>query len=53
VNGFNVVYQQFIAVYNSGCQNCCKWSRLKLGFNVPVHRGTMLQMNIIPYSVIF
>jgi len=22
-DGFNVVYQQFIAVYKSGCQICC------------------------------
>jgi len=31
VIGFNVVYQQFRAMYDSGCQNCCNWSRLKLG----------------------
>jgi len=29
---FNVVYQQFIAMYDSGCQICCNWSRLKPGF---------------------
>jgi len=32
-----VVCQQFIAVYDSGCQICCNWSRLKSGFNVPCH----------------
>jgi len=30
--GFNVVYQQFTALYDSGCQTCCNWSRLKPGF---------------------
>jgi len=34
VNGFNVVYQQFITVYDRGCQVCCNWSRLKSGFKV-------------------
>jgi len=29
VNGFNIVYQQFIAMYDSGCQIWCNWSRLK------------------------
>jgi len=29
VIGFNVVYQQFRAMYDSGCQICCNWSRLK------------------------
>jgi len=33
VNGFNVVYQQFISMYDSGCQICCIWSRLKSGLN--------------------
>jgi len=28
VSGFNVVYQQFIAMYISGCQICCNLSRL-------------------------
>jgi len=32
VNGFNIVYQEFIAMYDSGCQIFCNWSRLKLGF---------------------
>jgi len=27
---FNIVYQQFIAMYDSGCQICCNWSRLEL-----------------------
>jgi len=30
MNGLNVVYQQFIAMYDSGWQNCCNcpdWSR--------------------------
>jgi len=26
--GFNVVYQQFRAMYDIGCQICCNWSRL-------------------------
>jgi len=29
MNGFNVIYQQFIAMYASGCQICCRWSRHK------------------------
>jgi len=37
VNGINVVYQQFIAVYNSGCQICCNGSRLKPRFKVPAN----------------
>jgi len=28
----NVVYQQFRAMYDSGYQICCNWSRLKVGF---------------------
>jgi len=32
LNRFNIVYQQFRAMYNSGCQICCNWSRLKPGF---------------------
>jgi len=44
VIGFNVVYQQFKAMYNSGCQICCNWSR-------PSHRSTMPQINMIPHPV--
>jgi len=40
--GFNIVYQQSIVMYDSSCQICCNWSRLKLGFNVPAHWSTML-----------
>jgi len=29
VNNFNVVYQQFIAMYDSGCRICCNWSILQ------------------------
>jgi len=29
VNGFNVVYQKFMAMGDSGCQICCNWSRFK------------------------
>jgi len=47
VNVFNVVYQQFIAMYDRGCQICCNWSRLKPGFNVPVHQSIMSQINMI------
>jgi len=32
VNGFNVIYQQFRAMYDSCCQICCNWSRFKPGF---------------------
>jgi len=32
VNGFKVVYQRLIAMYDSGCQICCNWTRLKPGF---------------------
>jgi len=35
VNGFNIIYHQFIALYDSGCQIYCNWSRIKPGFNVP------------------
>jgi len=49
VIGFNVIYQQFRAMYNSGCQTCCYWSRLKPGFNVLTHRSTMPQINMIPH----
>jgi len=31
VNGFNVVNQPFIAMYNNGCHICYNWSRLKPG----------------------
>jgi len=41
VNGFNVVYHQFIAMYDSGCQICGNWSRLKPALYVPAHRSTM------------
>jgi len=40
VNGFNIVYQQFITVYGSGCQIFCNWSRLEPGFKLPAHRST-------------
>jgi len=51
VSGFNVVYQQFIVMYVSGCQFCCNWSRLKPAFNVQAHRSTMPQINMIPHPV--
>jgi len=28
MNRINIIYQQFIAIYNSGCQIWGKWSRL-------------------------
>jgi len=37
VIGFNVVYQQFKDMYDSGCQICCNWSILKLGFKLSAH----------------
>jgi len=43
VNRFNAIYQQFIAMYDSGCQIYCNWSRL-----IP---GIMPQINMIPHSV--
>jgi len=52
MNAFNVVYQQFIAMYDSGCQIFCNWSRLKPGFKVPAHRSTMPQINMILHPVI-
>jgi len=51
VNVFNVVYQQFISMYESACQICCNRSRLESGFNLPAHRTTMPQINMIPYPV--
>jgi len=35
--GVNVIYQQFIAMYDSGCQICYNWSSLKLVFKSPEH----------------
>jgi len=46
MNGFNVVYQQFIALFDSG-QICSNWSRLKPGFDVRVHSSTMPKINMI------
>jgi len=48
VDGFNVVYQQFIAIYDSGCQICCNWSRFKPGYKVAAHRSIMPWINMIP-----
>jgi len=39
VIGFNVVYQQFRAMCDSGCQICCNWSRFRPGFKMPAHRS--------------
>jgi len=33
VNGFSVVYQQFIAMYDSGCQICCNWCSRTLKYH--------------------
>jgi len=43
VNGFNVIYKQFIAMYDGGCPICCNWARREPGFVVqhtelPYHR---------------
>jgi len=35
--GFMVVYQQCIAMYDSGCQICCNWSRLMPDFKLSAH----------------
>ena len=51
VIGFNIVYQQFRAMYDTGFQICCNWHRLNPGFNVPVHQNTMPQINMIPHPV--
>jgi len=51
VNRFNVVYQQFIVMYDSGCWICFNWSILKLGFKVKVQQSTMLQINMIPHPL--
>jgi len=50
VNGFNVVYEQFVAMYDSGCQ-ICNWSTLKPDFKVPAQRSTILQIIMIPHPV--
>jgi len=34
-DGIYIVYQQFIVMYDSGCQICCNWSRLNPVFKVP------------------
>jgi len=34
-------------MYDSGCQICCNWSRLKTGFKVIAHWSTMPQINMI------
>jgi len=47
----NVVYQQFRAMYDSGCQICCNWSRRTLDFELPAHRSAMPQINMIPHPV--
>jgi len=51
VNGFNVVYQQCIAIYDSGCQICCNCSIPKPCFEVPAHQSTMMQINRIPKPI--
>jgi len=48
---FNVIYQQFITMYDSGCQIYCNWSRFKPDFMVPARRGTMPQIKMIPHPV--
>jgi len=48
---FNVVCQQFSPMYDSCCQNCCNWSRLRPGFSVQANRSTMPQINMIPHPV--
>jgi len=48
---FNVVYQQFRTMYDSGCQIWCNWSRLKPDFIMPAHRSTMPQINMIRHPV--
>jgi len=40
VIGFNVVYQQFRAIYDGGCQICRNWSGLKPVL-ISAYRGTM------------
>jgi len=38
---FNVVYQQFIAMYDSGCQICCNYSRLKPKYHAAIKHDTL------------
>jgi len=40
------VYQQFIAMYDIGCQIYCNWCR-----SVPAHRSTMPQIYMIPHPI--
>jgi len=81
--GFNIIYQQFRAMYNSGLtlfisslelcttvvvrsvvtgsdsswDSMCQHTKvpslemIKLGFNVPAHRSTKPQINMIPHPV--
>jgi len=51
VNGSNVDYQQFIAIYDRGCQICYNQSRRKLGYKLPSNRSTKPQINMIPQPV--
>jgi len=37
VNGFNVVSQQFIVIYHSGCKTYCTGPDSSRFFKVPVH----------------
>jgi len=54
VNGFNVVYQRFIAMYDRGCQICFNWSRIKPGFNKPAQRSICTIEHIyITYTYIY
>jgi len=46
-----VIYQQCIAMYDSGCQIYPKWSRFKPGFSVSAHRSTMPHINMVPHPV--
>jgi len=54
MNGFNVVDQQIIAMYDSGCQICCNCMiQTQAGFYVPAHRSNMPQINMIPPPTYF
>jgi len=46
-------YQQFIAMYDSGRQTCCVWSRFKSGFEIPAHRSTMPQINMKTHQLLY
>jgi len=39
-----------LAMFDSGCQICCKWSRLKPDFKVPAPKNHVADINDTPPS---